>query len=227
MLPFLVAVATATLPLSSKATLQWVDDLVIRLGLCPWATRDPARGFRLVACHDADTAMETVVREAAGLTQRARDAQRVVWPTTLVVVDDPRFDDVGPFATFCRSAEQSIKRDLVAEEDKVMLLGFHPRRLDSGPGCLPDDASDAGHFAVRSPYPLVQVLREVDLAEAREQYAARRAGSEDGYDAKAEPGALGLLLLNKQRLREVGAVRLQQALDACADRGDEQGDRGP
>lgn len=191
------------------ATRRWIDHFVIGMSLCPWASRESTRGFRLLATSDADHAMRLVVHEARGLASRA-DAQQRGWPTSLVVCDDPELDDLREFARFCRRAQRRCGAD-----DAVALLGFHPLRLDSGPGCS-SDAADAGHFSVRSPYPLVQVLREADLAAAREQWASRNANAN-------EPGALGLLMQNKRRLRAVGQDSLQLLLRACCD---DERDRG-
>ena len=194
---------------ASAATLQWVQQLVIGRGLCPWASTDPERGFTLLTSPEANEALQMVESEAEGLAARALNVQRpdgdasaFFPPTSLVVVtDEDMASDVGAFANFCQRAQRRVKRSSAGGD--VALLGFHPDRLDRGPGCRPSDASDAGHFSVRSPYPTVQVLLESDLVLAREEWAAKRPDDEF-------PGALGLLLENKRRLRAIGSTRLKR-----------------
>ena len=194
---------------TAAATLRWVEQLVVGLGLCPWATCDPERGFSLLVSSEANEAMEMVASEAEGLAARAPKIRQPAgrpanfFPTSLVVVEDESLVcDVGAFASFCRHAQRRVARGSAGGE--VALLGFHPERLDRGPGCRPSDPSDAGHFSVRSPYPTVQVLLESDLVIAREQWAARRPDDDES------PGALGLLLENKRRLRAIGSPRLRR-----------------
>ena len=64
---------------------------------------------------------------------------------------------------------------------------------------------------MRSPYPTFQLLRKADLATAREAWAAEHqpAGG-DGVAVDATPGALGLLLDNKRKLRTLGVASLQR-----------------
>ena len=189
-----------------RAVHTWVEKLVIGRKLCPWATTAESRGFRLRELHDADEAMAVIVDEAAGLAARASSAEVHALPTTLIVCDDPQLDDLGEFATYCRRAVRRIQR-VTADDERVALLGFHPQRVDSGPGCS-SNPEDPGHYAVRSPLPLVQVLREADLTTAREQWRERHASE--------EPGALGLLLQNKVNLRRLGAEELRRILASCS-----------
>ena len=116
-------------------------------------------------------------------------------PFTLAISDRSR----------CNKAQRRVAR---RSEEPLALLAFHPDRCDSGPGCA-NDANDAGHYSVRSPLPTVQLLREADLEVAREQWASRRPD-------EPHPGALGLLLENKQKLRQLGTERLRDMLDECS-----------
>ena len=216
-LPSLQPTAAPSCP--AAATIRWVDEMVIGLNLCPWATRDSSKGFKLLETDDADDGLDTIALEAANLASRAHATK--VWPTTLLVFNDPALDDIKCFATLCRRAKRRIDR---TSEEPVALLGFHPARIDSGPGCNDRDVSDAGHYSVRSPFPLLQVLREVDLERARKQWAAQARSGGRGEallltgagDAPVEeaalPGALGLLLENKRTLRRVGSRRLGEML---------------
>ena len=159
---------------------------------------------------DSDEAMQIIEREALGLAGRARSQPNIA-PTSLLVIDDHAVEDVGEFAALCRRAQQRVAQ-LADADGEIVLLGFHPDRLDVGPGCS-TVASDAAHFTVRSPHPTLQVLRAADVATAREQW---RQSHDDGTPGKT-PGALGLLNGNKRRLRAIGTLALQRMLRACTD----------
>lgn len=206
---FTIAIAC---PISvATATLRWVENHVIGLKLCPWATAESSRGFRLLTAHDADEAIKIVAKEAAGLSSRAREQPRATH-TTLVVVDDPELDDIRTFAVFCRRSQKRIRR---SAEEGVTLLAFHPRRIDHGPG-LTSDPNDAAHYSVRAPFPVVQVLRETDLASARQHWRETRAAAAAvAGEEPPPPGALGLLLDNQRRLRAMGCDALKELMDAC------------
>lgn len=187
---------------SQHSTLRWIDEFVIGQRLCPWASesrRSPA--FHLVTIGDASQFVEATVAAAAELASSSSSLS--LCPTTLLVLDDRMAQsDVAHFAGLCRQASVLAAR----AAPSVDLLGFHPARIDRGPGCSAN-AEDAAHYSVRSPLPTVQLLRRADLDAARRDYAARRSPS-------ALPGALGLLYENKRRLRKTGSDVLREQLRA-------------
>ena len=71
---------------------------------------------------------------------------------------------------------------------------------------------------IRSPYPTLQLLREEDLVWARNQWQQQHAQNgpmttQNG--PSAGPGALGLLMANKQRLRGMGDVAVCCSVLQC------------
>jgi hypothetical protein len=142
-----------------------------------------------------------VPSEAAAL-----EASPAPFATTLLVLSG-RCVDAHAFGAIFGQAAASV-----AGGD-IKLLAFHPERLDEGPGCSSDPA-DAAHFSVRSPLPTVQLLRDCDLSRARAEWA-RWEATQQANAGRRYPGAFGLLLQNKRRLRDIGSLQLRRLLDAC------------
>lgn len=229
-------------------TLQWLDDFIIGERMCPWAAHARSTTRIVVIGHDCESlkdAIDTVLAEASVLgpdlaTMRAsltgseqvgngssvnKHTSSNVWSTTLLVFSDRRFSGTQGLAAFVKlwtAAQAALHEDSEdltgtgsgdqALRGTIDLLAFHPDRVDRGPGCS-GDPRDPGHFSTRSPFPLLQLLRAADLAAARSQWAARHGG----------PGALSLLLQNKDRLRDLGHAALASRLACWQGQHDETG----
>ncbi|KAG8468043.1 hypothetical protein KFE25_007095 [Diacronema lutheri] len=183
------------------ATVDWIRAFVCGLALCPWAQPDAT--LVVVAPHSAHVAVGVrfMRRQAELLIARApppphRGVRR---PTVVSAFTASAYKDVLAFASLWRAVESDLS---AFAPGQLVLLAFHPNRVDSGPGCLPHMADDAGHFSVRAPLPTLQLLRDVDVDTARAQWAHTHGG----------PGALGLLTANKRTLRSIGADALHAML---------------
>lgn len=185
------------------ATRAWIQGIVVGQDLCPWARRARAR---IVCPRDPAALLAMVPSEAAAL-----EASSAPFATTLLVLPGRSKDayDVGAydFGAIFGQAAASVSGGT------IKLLAFHPERLDGGPGCS-SDPDDAAHFSVRSPLPTVQLLRERDLSHARAEWESWEA-KQPASAGRRYPGAFGLLLRNKRRLRDVGSLQLRRLLDAC------------
>ncbi|KAJ1636883.1 hypothetical protein T492DRAFT_956913 [Pavlovales sp. CCMP2436] len=184
---------------AQKATLNWLQRFVVGLGLCPWAR--PQHTLVAVApCHaGVEGGVRFMRRQAQLLALGTAGLYRgVEQPTCVCVFTDASYADPVSFAGLWRTVEADLDASLI-------LLAFHPLRVDHGPGCLPQIASDAGHFSVRAPWPTLQLLRVADVLAAREHWAEAHGG----------PGAFGLLTANKRKLRSTGTPRLQEMINTC------------
>lgn len=203
-----------------EATHRWIEELVIGEGLCPWAHR--ARGNTRILVVQAlavelEANVDLVLQEADALLQAAAGGStgaarpgaeslrlQMTLHTTLLVFASKDFDGQAGLPAFCRlwqAVEAGLKASAGEGESGIELLAFHPRREDRGPGCRASPV-DAGHFAVRAPFPTLQLLPAMDLQAARAAWAERHGG----------PGALSLLLANKQRLRALNSGVLASRL---------------
>lgn len=187
---------------TAAATREWVRGFVCALSLCPWAA--PAQ--TLVTVSPSFTSLPAHVlymrRQADLLLAGARPHANVAKPTVVCAFACSEYAEVGEFASLWNAVQTDLESHFPGA---LVLLAFHPRRVDSGPDCFPEDADEAGHFTVRSPWPTLQVLRSVDVDIARAEWAQRCGG----------PGAWGLLVANKQRLRAMGSAELAARIDSC------------
>ena len=83
-------------------------------------------------------------------------------------------DDATAFVRLAQSVGDELREHGLA----VDVLAFHPERVDAPlPGAVADDNDDATrHYAARSPYPTLQLLRTSDLRRARAEWAERGDG---------------------------------------------------
>ena len=165
------------------STHAWLTEFVVAERLCPWAS--PARASVRTVEASATTIAAEALREARALAAAPASSRAAA---ALVVA--PALDDDA--SAFVRLA-QSVGDDLRAHGLAVDVLAFHPERVDAPLPAprRPTTTTATRHYAARSPYPTLQ-LRTADLKAARAEWAERGDGM---------PGALGLLVENRKRLR--------------------------
>ncbi|NUZ04574.1 DUF1415 family protein [Piscinibacter koreensis] len=138
-------------------TRAWVRRAVIGLGLCPFAGAADARGLVRYVVSDArdiDALLDDLVAEI----HRIADADPSSLETTLLihphVLND--FDDYNDFLDIADAALDEL--DLTGE---LQVASFHPdyRFADT-------DEDDVTNASNRSPYPLLQLLREASIERA-------------------------------------------------------------
>lgn len=180
---------------AARATLDWIQNFVEAEQLCPWAREArTGSGFRLKTVKDLEE-LEAAARQEANLLA----ASSVPRATTLLVLDDSVTQpSLADFGHTCSAVVHNTA------SEGIDVLGFHPQRIDTGPGCS-NDPEDAAHYSVRSPMPLLQLSRRDDLDSARRDWQATHSSP--------LPGALELLHGNKRRLREIGPAALRARFD--------------
>jgi hypothetical protein len=187
------------------ATYRWFNSIVIGQKLCPFAPplqKDP-KLMRVVSSRQDFTprqAIELVRQEVELLVGGALEGDRqstTAHETTLVVLDHPKWDK--DFRAFVRLS-WDIQQEVIAQNDLIgtlQLVLFHPSATHQTYG---EQADNAGDFTIRSPYPTVHLLREVDVMRAV-----------DG----AYPNLETLPARNQAKLIEQGLEVCQRRLDEC------------
>lgn len=140
---------------------RWVDEVVVGLGLCPWAAGPLAGGlvrFVEVEGADAEGVVHAVLDESQRLCQGPAEA------STLVVLEGPG-PDFEELLGLVHVGEQVL--DAVGLAEDVQLVAFHPAfRYD---GAEPDDPANGTN---RSPAPMIHLLQRADLDAVRADGAA-------------------------------------------------------
>jgi uncharacterized protein len=143
------------------ATQAWIRDIVIGLGLCPFAHAVVSKSqVRIVVCEarDTDGIAVTLADELTRLHQT--DASEL--DTTLIVVPNclQRFD---AFLEFVDVAELILTQLRLG--DAFQIATFHPEYQFADVA-----ANDVSNFTNRSPYPILHLLREDSVAHALAHY---------------------------------------------------------
>lgn len=188
--------------LAAKAARWWLSSFVMALKLCPWASTGSTLVVGAPVLEQQEQHVLFVRRQAEILAQRRGPHARTADGRATTLIAYSGYQAVDSFAELWTSVEVDLRQQF----PNVLLLAFHPDRLDSGPGCSPDP-NDAGHFSVRAPCPVLQLLSRVEVEEARQSWELRYGGR----------GGMGLLVRNKRRLRAMGATELRRRLHSAGD----------
>jgi hypothetical protein len=160
-------------------TLGWLEQAVIGLNLCPFATSVYVNSQVRVVVSTAKH-LDAFLDELDVELLLLRDTPVQEIETTLLV-HPHLFPDFLIFNDFL-----NIVDDVVAEhelEGVLQVLPFHPEFLFGG-----EDETDMSHYTNRSPFPMLHLLREDSLSQAIDAHG----------DTDAIPER------NKQVLRDLG-----------------------
>jgi hypothetical protein len=175
-------------------TAAWLDEVVIGLGLCPFAAT-PRRQGRVVFRVCDGSAPEVIYREVLQALEAFLLADALEQETALVIVPGG-LEEFSEYLELLQALDDSLES--AGLNQWVQLASFHPAyRFD---GAAPDDPAN---FTNRSPHPMFHIIREESLTQALADYP--------------EPEAIPLR--NVQRLRQIGADGMATLLNATLERG--------
>lgn len=136
---------------------QWLEDVVIGLGLCPFARAPYTRGLVHL---DHCVAMD--FDGAISLTLDAIDALLDLEPSersTTLCVFPHALQDFDEFLDAVAVLEEILVK--TGATQLVQLAHFHPDYLFEG-----EPAEDVSHYTNRAPYPILHLLRVEEVADA-------------------------------------------------------------
>mmetsp|Transcript_11730 Transcript_11730/g.38586 ORF Transcript_11730/g.38586 Transcript_11730/m.38586 type:complete len:205 (+) Transcript_11730:20-634(+) len=173
---------------ATSSTKTWLEDIIIKLNLCPFAlaVKDDVR--IAVSAGERNT---DVVEELQRELELVRAAPSEATATTLVVLPQASYAHFEAFREFMEETEA-----MLGSPEDVLLVPFHPEAAYS-------PFEDAGDFANRSPHATIHLLRRCDVEAAQASYAERGLDTSDIADE------------NAARLRGLGSNELRAALDRC------------
>lgn len=136
----------------------WLEQVIIGLELCPWASPVYQRGGLHLALSDVaspERALTEFLRELQGLLQTpGRESTLLAFPQW--VLPFPLFYDVVGMW------EEELERMALSHD--LQLVTFHPEFRFAG---LPDES--LAHWVNRSPFPICHFLRSADVEKATGQ----------------------------------------------------------
>ncbi|WP_019528730.1 DUF1415 domain-containing protein [Dasania marina] len=140
-----------------QQTRAWLTDFVIKLNLCPFASKVLDEGSVRIAVCSSTNQQEMVQQVLAELDLLVQSDEKKL--STSLLVFDQALADFYDYLDFADWAH-----DLLLEaglEGVVQIATFHPQYLFGG---VAED--DVSHYSNRSPYPMLHFIREQQLAEA-------------------------------------------------------------
>lgn len=142
---------------------QWLDDVVIGLNLCPFAST-PNRN-KQIRIHTCDANTEEALLEALQSELLLIDktpAEEL--ETTLLVIPNmlANFQDYNQFLNLVDALLKEFEW-----EGRYQIASFHPRYCFAG--AAPDAAENLTN---RSPYPILHIIREDSLEAVLQHYSA-------------------------------------------------------
>lgn len=163
---------------------RWVDEAVIGLDLCPFASSVRRSGELRVLVHGSPSeseAVHAVLGEARSLLEGREDGAT----TTLVVL--PRTaQSFEAFLDLVATVEAALSQ--AGADGLLQVATFHPDYRFEGAA-----QSDPANFTNRAPHPIVHLLRESDVSQAVEGH----------------PDPHGIPEANVARLRGLGRAALE------------------
>jgi uncharacterized protein len=143
------------------ATSDWLDRVVIGLGLCPFAKAVQARQqvrYCVTEARDAGQLLTVLEEELRALM--AADPQVV---DTTLLIHPAALGDFLDYNDFLTEADDKLVE--LELDGELQVASFHPDYCfaDAAPG-------DAANFTNRSPYPMLHLLREASVSRAVESF---------------------------------------------------------
>ena len=140
-----------------EETKQWVEEVVVGLGFCPFAESVRADEAIWYVGEPADQpyeVLDAVVDEAERLLEE--DPEEVA--TTLLITPNA-LEDFGLFLGVVETAREMFAR--AGLEGVLQIATFHPDYQFEG-----TDPDEKSNYTNRSPYPTIHLLRERQISEA-------------------------------------------------------------
>lgn len=141
-------------------TNQWIEKIVIKHQFCPFAARPYFAqniGYQIIIKPDLGRFPDHFLKELNALDQSSD-------PETTLLIFPDSVEDFYDYLDLLADAE-----DLLIDHDYegiYQLASFHP--FYQFAGTTPDDVTNKTN---RSPYPIIQILREDSITKALKNYA--------------------------------------------------------
>ncbi|MEN7342335.1 MAG: DUF1415 domain-containing protein [Pseudomonadota bacterium] len=141
-----------------RNTTRWLGNVVVGLGLCPFAKPVIDEGKLEVVvtdANDSDALLATLDDALSALTDTGPDTTLIVVPNML-----QSFDDYLDFLDIADALLEARRKNGV-----IQIASFHPDYQFDG-----TDQNDVSNYTNRSPYPMLHLLREADVQQAVDGY---------------------------------------------------------
>jgi hypothetical protein len=172
----------------------WVERVVVRHGLCPFAARvlnNNSLRFAVSEAVTSEALVDDLIEELLRLNHHSRDELE-----TTLLIHPYVLTDFQAYNDFLDVVDAII--DEAGLHAVFQVASFHPayQFADS-------DEDDAANYTNRSPFPMLHLLREASIDEAVRDWTAKGRNMED------------IPMANVETLRRMGTGLLEKQLLAC------------
>jgi len=169
-------------------TRDWVENFVIRLGLCPFASKPFQAGsirFTVSESHTVEQLAEDLLYELQFLARAdTNDTETSLLIHPYVLIDFAQYND------FLDVVDELLEHTGLA--GVIQVASFHPDY------CFADcDADDVTNNTNRSPWPMLHLIREASISEAIADWLDK------GLDVASIPGRNIEILRNDEGKKDV------------------------
>lgn len=140
-------------------TKNWIKDVVIACGFCPFAAKELKRGsiqYEVLQKADKASALQSLI-----LLMQNMDANVEIETAFLILPEG--FKSFEVYLQLTDLADQLLTKENY--EGVYQVASFHPRYVFAG-----SNDNDAANYTNRSPYPMLHILREDSVSKAVENY---------------------------------------------------------
>lgn len=144
-----------------EQTKKWIEDFVIKLDLCPFASHPFSKGrvsFAIEVSEDTEIQLTSFWREIERL--ETADAEKI---SNSILIFPNGLSDFFDYLDLVGLCEGLLKLQKV--DDLFQIASFHPEYLFEGGG-----SHDMKNFTNRSPFPMIHILRVKEVSAAIDLY---------------------------------------------------------
>ncbi len=142
-----------------EASRKWVLEFIIGLNICPFAHR-PYNDNKIRFCSSSASEMHKILED---FVAEVHDLDSTNETSTTLITIPSGVEDFNDFLILIEMANEML--DLQNLNEDFQLAHFHPNYCFDG---VEDD--DPGNLTNRSPYPMLHIIRTVEVAAAIESY---------------------------------------------------------
>ncbi len=145
---------------SIRRTKDWLEKVVIDLGLCPFASKvfyDNKILFITTEFHTIQKSLDVITNSADSILSVDTNV------TTSLIIFETGLESFDHYLDLYYTIEDHINKSYL--ENTIQLASFHPLYQFDG-----TELSDLENFTNRSPYPIIHLLQTDDVTEAVASY---------------------------------------------------------
>ena len=142
-----------------RHTVNWIEQVVVKHNFCPFAAKvlvEKNMDFEVVNRGEEAYCLEQLIRMVFGMEREgAKETAFLILPEA--------FGDFDDYLDFLSLAEELLIRQ--GYEGIFQIASFHPKYQFEG-----TSIDDPANYTNRSPYPMLQLLREASIDQALQHY---------------------------------------------------------